>query len=360
MKPIKRITVIEATAEALSGLIRSGRWSGRIPGTRLLAAQLKVSQPTVQKALQLLVERGVVESAGERRSYQTSATLRSSFQPKESPRKHIFLLTHQDLRLVVDSAQKIVESLRKQFASNGWEVSFRSFDYLHAKAAHRSWDRILEVEEGEPVIALYGRPCLAEWALKRGIRMAFLGGVTDGLPIPMFAVKSSQMLGEAYRRLIALGHTRIVTPLCDRAESFSKTIKDEARLQFERAGLAYSAAYTNPERDYLTPDVTRHLMESLFKQAPPTAIVLLDWRELVAVFCFLSSRGLRVPQDVSLVLLNEQTDSDWFSPPLARFRFHPKRMVSQLHRWAEGKSLSDMKGVIEATWVPGESIGPPP
>lgn len=360
MKPIKRVTVIESTADVLQELVRSGRWPGRIPGTRLLASQLKVSQPTVQRALQLLARRGVVEAAGERRSYQARAWVRKGAAGGELTGKRAVILTHQDLQLVVDSSRKIVDSLRRQLEANGWEVLFRSFDYLHAKAAHRSWDRILDADEGVPVIALYGRPCLAEWAIKRKIRMAFLGGVTDGFEVPLFAVKSSQMLGEAYRRLIALGHTRIVTPLCDRAASFSDTIKNEARVQHERAGLAYSAAYTNPERDYLTPDVTRNLMDSLFRQAPPTAIVLLDWRELVSVFCFLSRRGLKVPEDVSLVLLNEQTDSDWFSPPLARFRFHPNRMVRQLTRWAEGKTLSDSKFVIQATWVPGQSIGPPP
>lgn len=360
MKPIKRVSVVESCAQALAELIRSGHWPERIPGTRLLASQLEVSQPTIQKALQLLARQGVLEPAGERRAYQIAAKPRKAGATKPNEVKTIVILTHQELHLMVDSSQRILELLRKLLASKGWKVLFRQFDYLHAKAPHRSWERILGVGRDVPVIALYGRTCLAQWALELNIRIAFLGGVTDGLPVPKFSVSSSQMLGEAYRRLIELGHRRIVTPLCDRAASFSDAMKEAARQQFERAGLPYSPTYTNPERDYLTPDVTRHLLESIFNQTPPTALVLMDWREVLAVFCFLSRLGLKVPGDVSLVLLNEQTDAEWFSPSLARFEFQPNRLVRRLHQWAEGKNLPESKLVIEALWVSGESIGPPP
>lgn len=360
VKPIQRVSVVESSAQALGDLLRAGHWQGRIPGTRLLAQQLGVSQPTLQKALQLLARQGVLEPAGERRAYRVAAKPLKAGAPRTKEGKTIVILTHQELHLMVDSSQKILETLRKLLASKGWEVLFRQFDYLHAKAPHRSWESILGVDRSVPVIALYGRTCLAEWALALNIRIAFLGGVTDGLPVPKFSVSSPQMLGEAYRRLIELGHRLIVTPLCDRAASFSDSMKEAAQQQFERAGLAYSPTYTNPERDYLTPDVTRHLLESLYSQTPPTALVLLDWRELLTVFCFLSKLGLKVPGDVSLVLLNEQTDAEWFAPSLARFEFQPKRLVRRLYQWAEGKKLPESKRILEAIWVPGESIGPPP
>jgi DNA-binding LacI/PurR family transcriptional regulator len=360
LKPIKRVSVVEASAQALAELIRSGQWQDRIPGTRLLAQQLEVSQPTIQKALQLLAHQGVLTPAGERRAYEVaSKTVRKRAQIGRE-RKTIVILTHQELHLLVDSAQKVIESLRKLLASKGWEVLFRQFDYLHAKAPHRSWERILGVGSEVPVIALYGRTCLAEWALALNLRIAFLGGVTDGLPVPKFSVSSSQMLADAYRLLIGLGHRRIVTPLCDRAASFSNSIKESARQEFELAGLPYSPTYTNPERDYLRPDVTVHLLENLFSQSPPTALVLLDWRELITSFCFLSKLGLKVPEDVSLVLLNEQSDTEWFTPSLARFRFQTNRIVRLLLQWAEGRNLPASKQIIQATWVPGDSIGPPP
>lgn len=81
------------------------------------------------------------------------------------------------------------------------------------------------------------------------------------------------------------------------------------RQAVEATGHHYAASYHNPESDYSAPDVTGRIVEAAFAANPPTALVLLDWQELVAAHCVLSRLRLRVPHDVSLVLLNDQTEA---------------------------------------------------
>ncbi|MFD0893189.1 substrate-binding domain-containing protein [Luteolibacter ambystomatis] len=358
---IKRVGAVEAAATALREMVAAGKWADRLPGTRVLAGQLGVSQPTVQLALLELAKDGVLESAGERKAYRVKSRGASLSKESGPKGKRVILLTHQAIERTAESGRQVMEMLHRMLTPAGWQVDYRIVDFLHARTPHRSWDDLIGAEPGEQVVALFGRPALAEWAVKRGVKIIFLGGVTDGFEVPVVAVRSANLLAEAYRRLIALGHRRIVTQLCDRPQSYIDSMREAARMELEAAGLPYSPAYHTPDSEYLRPDVSWSIMESLFKRERPTALVLLDWRELVTAICFLSKIGLKVPEDVSVVLLNDQANAEWFQPPLARFKFPIARMARRLKAWLEGKWDPDgLRVGVAAEWVPGESIAPPP
>jgi len=357
---IKRIGAVEASAEALREMVASGRWPDRLPGTRVLAGLLGVSPPTAQQALLELAKDGTLESLGERKAYRVTKWDGKAAGGLPVMVKRVFILTPDDIAKTADSGRQVVENLQRLLANSDWQVEFRTLDYIHARTPHRSWDDLIGAEPGDSVIALYGRSCLAQWALKRGVQTIFLGGTTDGLPVPVIAVKSAIMLGTAYQTLIDLGHRRIVTPLCDHPPIYSASIKEEARRRLEAVGAPYSPAYHNPESEYLRPDVTWSIMESLFKRERPTAIVLLDWQELVTVSCFLQHLKLTVPQDVSLILLNDQNNAEWYLPTLARFRFPILRFAKRLKAWLDGKWEPLPTNSVQAEWLPGDSIGPPP
>jgi len=357
---IKRIGAVEASAGALREIVAAGRWPDRLPGTRVLAGLLGVSQPTAQLALWELAKEGLLESLGERKAYRVTKQQGKGTAAPPPKVKRVFILTPHDIAKTADSGRQVIENLQRLLANSDWQVEFRTLDYIHARTAHRSWDDLIGAEPGDSVIALYGRPALAQWVLKRGVRTMFLGGATDGLPVPVIAVKTAVMLGTAYQVLIDLGHRRIVTPLCDRPDSYRATVREEAKRRLEAVGAAYSPAYHNPESEYLRPDVTWSIMEGLFKRERPTAIVLLDWRELVTVSCFLQHLKLTVPQDVSLVLLNDQNNAEWYLPTLARFRFPILRFAKRLKGWLDGKWEPLPTNSVQAEWLPGDSIGPPP
>jgi DNA-binding LacI/PurR family transcriptional regulator len=233
-------------------------------------------------------------------------------------------------------------------------------DFLHVNHPQTSWDRRISVEEGTKVIAVYGRAALAEWATRRGVPMLFLGGDTAGFPVPKVAVSSARMAGEAMDRLIALGHRRIVLPLCDRSHEFKVGLREVTRRAVERAGDSYVAGYHNPESDYNAPDVMRRILANVFSRRTPTALILLDWKETVAVSCFLTERGLRVPRDVSLVMLSDSVTAEWFHPKLCRFRYPQRRMLSEMVKWLEDKPGSAKASTLSGIFESGESIAAPP
>jgi DNA-binding LacI/PurR family transcriptional regulator len=361
VKRIEKASTFHLAAELLKQEIAAGKWKGRLPGTRILAKRLGVSPPTVSAALATLVSNGILESGGERKAFRVAR--KPSGKPKTtkpSGTKRLLILAHDDLNRLVDITRRVVEMLRERMTRKGWIVDMQVVDFLHVKHMQRSWDKIIDVDPNTSVIAIYGRDPLAAWAAKRKIRILFLGGSTGAHPVSMVAVKSSSMAAAALAKLTALGHTRIVIPLCDRTAAFKEGMRQVTQHAIEDAGGVYVKNYNNPESDYLTPDVTWRILDSVFAKQAPTAFVLLDWKELITVHCYISQRGMKVPDDVSLVLLNEPVEAEWFHPKLARFRFPVRRLVGEMAKWLEGDKTTVSHVSLAADYVDGLSIQAPP
>lgn len=360
MKQIAKTSAVDLVVGALREECAAGKWDDRLPGTRLLAGRLGVSPPTVSAALLKLVEEGVLEGGGERRAFRVAGKhLPGSSKGVPAVGRRLLILVHEDLSQLVDITRRVVEKLRDRMSGKGWRVDLQIVDFLHVKHMQRTWDRTIEVDSNTSVIAIYGRPPLAEWAVRRNVRMLFLGGGTGGLPVSMVAVRSSEMAADALARLTGLGHSRIVLPLCDRTDAFKTAIRDVTRKAIEATGHAYVRSYHNPESDYIKADVTWRILESVFAKKIPTAFVLLDWKELITTHCFIARLGLRVPEDVSFILLNDPAEGEWFHPSLVRYRFPVRRIVTELVRWLEGDLMEVRTVSLSSDFVEGASIAAP-
>ena len=360
MARVERKSAAEMAAEAIKAEIASGRWSERLPGSRVLAAETGVSQPTVAAALALLAEEGWLERAGDRKAFRIRHDPQRVAEMKPKQHRRLIFVTHEELGELPDTTRKVIDATRRRVAELGWTVEFRTIDFVHAKTPHRSWDDLLPVDAETSMIAVFGRPVIAQWAERRGARMLFLGGITQGHSIPTIGLKSSMMVDEAMERLISLGHRQIVLPLCQRPPTFAASLKEVVKQRLEAAGVIYVASYHTPESEYMTPEVTWRMMETAFARTAPTALIFLDWKELVTASCLLSKLGVRIPEDLSVLLLNEQMEAEWFVPKLGCFRFPIRRLASALAAWVEGKQLTPDQRQPRADFEAGESIAAPP
>lgn len=193
---------------------------------------------------------------------------------------------------------------------------------------------------------------------RRNQRIALLGGVTGDTAAPVIGLKSSMIVEDAVRRLVALGHRRIVLPLCDSPAPFADSLKQAMQTVLKDSGFPYVPAYHTPERKISGRDTLWRLLEETFSTRAPTALMTLGLREMIVVTCFLARRGLRVPEDVSLMLLNDQPEAEWFVPELSRYRWPFRQMAGRMVRWVEGAAELKDSVFVEADFADGGSIGP--
>nr|WP_255519000.1 substrate-binding domain-containing protein [Luteolibacter marinus] len=339
--------------------LRKGRWQEKLPGTRVLALETGVSPPVMLAALRLLEQEGWLEGGGNRKAFRVVRRGDAGPAVVEVKNRRVIFVTHADIGDLPHSTRRVIEVVRSQLLRRNWSVEIVTFDFLHAKRAHQSWDHLLPLDPAVPMIAVFGRPSIGEWAVRHKLRMLFLGGITGELPIPVVGVKSSLLVDEAMRRLTDLGHRQIVLPLCDRPPSFAASLMESVKLGLERVGVPYVSTYHTPQSDYQRPDVIWRMVDAAIARTPPTAILVLDWKELVTIACLLHQRGLRIPDDISIVLLNEQMEADWFFPKLACFRFPVQSLANQILRWIDGKSPPSSPRPTSADFEEGDSLAAP-
>ncbi len=360
MKRIVKPRAADLALVALRNEIADGRWDERLPGARVLAKHLGVSAPTAAAALLKLAGEGIVERGGERCAFRVVGARRAARLGKSpADPKRLLILTYKEPAMLPESTHRLIEDLSVRMAGKGWEVVHQVIDFLNVKRPQRSWDRTIQVEPGTSVIAVFGRPALAEWAIRRKVRIFFLGGTTDGLPVSMAAVRSTLVAQAALARLTALGHWRIVLPLCNHPDTFKAAMGRVMKEAIEKVGRVYVKSYHNPASGTRTPDAIWRILEASFATEAPTALMFLEWKEFLTAQSYLMRAGLRIPEDVSVVLLDDQLEAEWVYPKLCRFRFPIRRFLNVMVSWLEDGGAEPMERFLPADHVDGETMAAP-
>jgi DNA-binding LacI/PurR family transcriptional regulator len=101
----------------------------------------------------------------------------------------------------------------------------------------------------------------------------------------------------------------------------------------------------------------------LFKITPPTALILEEASLLYAAQQFLQSRGLRVPEDVSLICTDNDPHFSWCKPSIAHIHWDKRPVVRRVVKWAanisRGKNDISQK-LTPAEFIAGGTVGPAP
>jgi DNA-binding LacI/PurR family transcriptional regulator len=175
-------------------------------------------------------------------------------------------------------------------------------------------------------------------------------------------VSKMSTMSEILQRLVGLGHRRIVllTP-----EERRKPEPGE----FEKHFLAELGALGIPTNSYNLPDWESNpqsyhaRLALLFAHTPPTAILFDVPVLFTGALSFFTKHQLRIPEDVSTVVLDGDSSLAWCNPVPTHLETNPTQWVKKVMRWiynvAQGKE-DRRKTVVNAMLIEGETIGPVP
>jgi DNA-binding LacI/PurR family transcriptional regulator/biotin operon repressor len=361
MNPLQRTGVAEEAAGLLVSEIAAGRLKGKLPSSRNLAALLKVSRPTVLQSLQFLKSQGIIEQSGGHRNYSVVESAMVEAGAWKSPvgeRHALYLLDQEGAR---HEAFEILLSLAMGLHGKGWRISSLSMNFGHNENRPQQWQRAVMGYAPDKVIVLTGTPLLAQWLHRVNIPALFIGGDSGDTPLPTFAISASRAIDLIVSELIQLGHERIWLPLCNRPESYTARLQEIVHNAFEANGLPFSTRMHTPSSPYRGPDVITAMFEQAWSTYRPTAIILHDWREYIAVSSILRREGLDIPKHMSVALIGDDFEIDWHRPKLAHFRAPLGLLANACAKWLtsdDSKHLGRGR-VFKAEWVSGESIAAP-
>jgi len=150
--------------------------------------------------------------------------------------------------------------------------------------------------------------------VREGARLVFVNGALPALDVPSVGV-DERVAGElATRHLLELGHERI--GFIAGPEHYLPTrLKGDGRIAALRAagistdGLAAHA-------DFSVDGGCRALAELLSRDAPPTAVICSSDVMAIGVMLEAHARGIRVPEQLSIVGFDGIEATTWTQPPL--------------------------------------------
>jgi DNA-binding LacI/PurR family transcriptional regulator len=102
---------------------------------------------------------------------------------------------------------------------------------------------------------------------------------------------------------------------------------------------------------------------SLFNHTPPTALIISTLELYTATQQFLGHRGIRVPQNVSMICSDPHPTFAWCDPTFSHIAYDSAAWLRNIMRWlnnvARGKN--DRRQIFtKAEFVDGGTVGPVP
>lgn len=352
MNDLKILSIPEQIAAHLRGEIARGRWSGAMPGRNELAQQFGVGITSMEQALRQLERQGLLIAQGAGRTrrvavenrYTGKRGIRVAILAYERPTVneeifseavHLLREAGHDAFFTRSSLMELGMNVRR-VAGHVGKTETDAWIVCSASREITEWF----ASQSKPAFALFGR--------RRGVRIASAGPDKA----PAFAA--------AARRLIELGHRKIVM-----------MVRPDRRLPVpgapERAFLDELAAHGITPGPYHLPDWEDGIegfqtrLETLFHVTPPTALIVDEITLFVATQQFLARKKLQVPEDVSLVSMESDPAFDWCRPSIARVRWDSapvmRRVVGWVNNVARGKK-DQRETLTRAEFVAGGTIGP--
>jgi DNA-binding LacI/PurR family transcriptional regulator len=253
---------------------------------------------------------------------------------------------------------EILDQLRSR---DHWDLRHRVLNYEHARAPHRQWDIVLKTENPEHVVVFNGTPVMAQWACARGLPAIFVGGHADPYPVPTVGFRPRPMIEESVRELIRWGHRDICLPMFALFPLMAEKVRETVGRCLQEAGMAFDAALHTPTAPQRSAEIIQNTMETVIARRPPTGIIAMHAEDFISIHCALARKRLRVPEEVSAIVLQCGTLAEWFRPTLTHFAVAARSITRIVQRWIDQHHPLEFRPIgVGGNLVRGESVGPPP
>lgn len=344
----------EQVAERLRAGISRGEWGDRMPGEAALSRELGLDAKIVARALSQLEEDGLLENQGPRR--RRLILVDGPVRTGRHGRLRIALLGgaygHRRSHFLGD--------LPYQLSAAGHQAFYAKRNTVELGANPRRIERMVRDTPADAWVVFAGSRGLLEWFAERSMPVISVWGRHHGLRVASAEPDRARAYMEIARRLLALGHERIVLLARYGRRMPTPGLNEQAFLgTLSDSGIPVGD-YNLPDWGHTVSGYHVHL-NRMFEAKRATALVLDDTALFTATLQFLAMKGISVPGDVSLVCTEFDESMEWCRPQVSHIRWDKEAMVRRVVNWARqiSKGKADLREFsCPAQFVEGGTIGP--
>ena len=352
MQPFHLKTAVEQLAEHLRREILQGGLGETMPGVAQLVGELGVGTETVIAAMEILEQERLLVGQGPRRG-------RKIMRPKDGDapsRLKVSILLYE----ASDAHDEHMVALRHRLEERGHKVVIAAKTLVDLHFDVERVGRLVKQTGGDAWVIRSGSRPVLEWFAAQPVPAFAMFGRQSNLPMASLATLKSPAMVEALRRLVELGHRRIVLLAREERRKPEPGLTERRFLEeLERLGMQVGP-YNLPDWENDAQSF-RRCLESLFRHSPPTALLFGEPALFFASLQFLSGIGIAVPRDVSMLVLDEHPAFEWFEPQVSHIRTDTRRWVRRVVEWADHVASGQedrRETLIKSEFVEGGTIQP--
>ncbi len=353
----KRTSLVHETAATLKEWISTGMLGDILPGELQLKTRLGVGRDTLRLALKLLTEEGWVEptTKGLQRRVLAKHPLKPN-QPVKDQLPVTFLSPHRiEHRITLLE----MEETQIRLAEQGRSLRFLSPDIFHLKHPERQLERLVHAHPSAAWILYITSGPVQRWFAQQGLPTFLYEWPFPGVNLPHVVSDWEAAAFHAGLKLIRHGH-RIIA-IFEYGEHRPGLVAEEQGLRRALATVG-DAGRLIVLRDELTPFSVARSLDLAFKlKERPTALVFTRTTQVLTGFSWLTSMGIRVPRDISLVAL---ANDSWYAelyPALSFYepntKAYSREIALRVMELANSGRVTRKSIRIPLEHVPGATIG---
>lgn len=352
----KRVPLSRQTANSLEQEILNLRWETRLPGYRTLCKELKVSRKTLVAALEILTRRKLLLPPNGTRARLINPDFVKDHHSQPSHKRRILIIITNSSFLENDEKKNsLLGEIHASFQEKNWQCRFMDTEEI----SYQPKARLKQLHQDHPKARwLIDMPSYetTKWCVRNNIRAIAYGGVLGRVKLPCVGASLSALLIQAHQYLHSIGHQRIVAlierPSSDAIERYANYLLNQ--------NIVFRENYHIPKLENMTPTKFQSLLENLFSITPPTAVIISNNKQLIALLGFCIRRNIRIPEDLSIVLSNDLPHKEWFLPGISYFSRDRDREVQAITSYIEHYPIKTPKPmIIPRKFVDKGSVLPP-
>lgn len=347
-----RVSVVQQVAETIRRALQEGAWRHSLPGERTLSDQLNVSRPTLRAALAVLEREGWVgrSPAKVRRilrqhtvagSANRAVRLLLPFPVQTAPA--FFVHWIQQLRTAVDGI------------GTTFEVHHGERFYMKRPQAHL--ELLVRQAPASAWVLARATEAMQRWFSDRGLPCVIAGSCFGGVSLPSVDFDHRAVGRHAAGEFLRSGHSTvaILIPGPDLAGDL-ECVAGATELLQPRGAHAIVVKH-----DGTISGIRQQLDKLLRSSKVPTAFFPFRATAALTIASELTRRGIRFPQDATLISRDNDSHLDCFSPLLARYAAEPRtfarRLANVVIRLSKERSAPTAAVRLMPEFIKGETLG---
>jgi DNA-binding LacI/PurR family transcriptional regulator len=323
---VDRISLIDQTAKAVREGILAGDWTEWLPSERSISHDLGVGRNTLRAALRILVAEGLIHSVPR----QGIRIARNASKPAARRNLVVGVLSPSPIEVAYPRKIIWIDALRDQLARDGYILKYYSGNQFLRAGPERAIERLVKQERCDCWMLVASTHTVQNWFMQNGIPCQIAGSCHPGIDLPFVDIDYRAVCRHAVVTLWRSGHQKVIylTPPPQlagdiRSETgFLQGVKECFGARRAAGSIEYTESSVEP---------TVHAVNRLMRRSSrPTALLVNNPFQYLAVFSALAKLGLGIPEEVSLICRGADHFLSYLTPAPARYVQNPLQFAGKL------------------------------